>query len=39
MTEQTTLNDYDRRSEELWASVDDYDEEAFRAKIVGVEVD
>ena len=26
-------NDYDRRSEELWASVDEYDEEAFRAKI------
>jgi Tetratrico peptide repeat len=33
MTEQTMLNDYDRRSEELWASIDDHDEEAFRAKI------
>ena len=26
-------NDYHLRSEELWASVDEYDEEAFRAKI------
>lgn len=25
--------DYDVRSEELWASIDDYDEEAFRAKV------
>jgi tetratricopeptide (TPR) repeat protein len=33
MTEQTMLNDYDRRSEELWASIDQYDEEVFRAKI------
>jgi tetratricopeptide (TPR) repeat protein len=30
--EQTTP-DYDVRSEELWASIDDYDEEAFRAKV------
>jgi len=30
--EQTSL-DYDRRSEELWASIDHYDEEAFRAKV------
>jgi len=27
------MDDYDRRSEELWASIDDYDEELFRAKI------
>ncbi len=33
MTKQNTLNDYDRRSEELWASIDQYDEEVFRAKI------
>jgi len=33
MTEQTKLDDYERRSEELWASIDEYDEEAFRAKI------
>jgi tetratricopeptide (TPR) repeat protein len=33
MTEQTALNEYDQRSEELWASIDDYDEEVFRAKI------
>jgi hypothetical protein len=33
MTEQTMPNDYDRRSEELWASIDEYDEEAFRAKV------
>jgi tetratricopeptide (TPR) repeat protein len=33
MTEPTMPNDYDRRSEELWASLDEYDEEAFRAKI------
>jgi tetratricopeptide (TPR) repeat protein len=33
MNEQTPLNGYDRRSEELWASIDDYDAEAFRAKI------
>lgn len=26
-------NDYDRRSDELWASIDEYDQEAFRAKI------
>jgi hypothetical protein len=26
-------DDYDRRSDELWASVDEYDEEAFRARI------
>jgi tetratricopeptide (TPR) repeat protein len=32
MTEQTALNEYDQRSEELWASIDDYDEEVFRAK-------
>ncbi len=33
MTEHTTLDDFDRRSDELWASIDRYDEEAFRAKI------
>ena len=33
MTDQTTTNEYDRRSEALWASIDDYDEEDFRAKI------
>jgi hypothetical protein len=33
MTEDTTPSSYDRRSEELWASIDDYDEERFRAKI------
>jgi tetratricopeptide (TPR) repeat protein len=33
MTEETMPNDYDRRSEELWASVDEYDEEAFRVKV------
>jgi len=33
MNEQIPLNAYDRRSEELWASIDDYDAEAFRAKI------
>lgn len=33
MTEPSMLNDYDRRSEELWASIDEYDEEAFRDKI------
>jgi hypothetical protein len=26
-------SDFDRRSEELWASIDEYDEEVFRAKI------
>jgi hypothetical protein len=30
--EQTTP-DYDVRSQELWASIDDYDEEALRAKV------
>jgi hypothetical protein len=33
MTEETMLNDYNRRSEELWASINDYDEEAFRARV------
>jgi tetratricopeptide (TPR) repeat protein len=33
ITEQSALNDYDRRSEELWASIDEYDEELFRTKI------
>jgi len=33
MTEQTQTNDYDRRSEALWATIDEQDEEAFRAKI------
>jgi tetratricopeptide (TPR) repeat protein len=33
MNEDTTSTDYDRRSEELWASVDEHDEEAFRAKV------
>ena len=33
MTAQTTNQDYDRRSEALWASLDDCDEELFRAKI------
>jgi hypothetical protein len=28
-----TTPDYDRRSDELWASIDDYDEGAFRAKV------
>jgi tetratricopeptide (TPR) repeat protein len=27
------MSDYDRRSEALWASIDDYDEGAFRAKV------
>jgi hypothetical protein len=27
------MNDYDRRSHALWASIDDYDEDVFRAKI------
>jgi tetratricopeptide (TPR) repeat protein len=30
---EQTPNDYDRRSEELWASVDEYDDEVFRVKI------
>jgi len=33
MTEQTVPNDYDSRSETLWASLDAYDEEAFRTTI------
>ena len=33
MTDPTTPNEYNRRSEELWASIDAYDEEVFRAKI------
>lgn len=33
MTERTMPSDFDRRSEELWASIDEYDEEVFRAKI------
>jgi len=33
MTEQTMLNDYDRRSEALWAAIDAGDEKVFRAKI------
>ena len=33
MTAQATSKDYDRRSEALWASLDDRDEELFRAKI------
>ena len=33
MTEQTTPTEYDRRLEELWASIDDLDAETFRAKI------
>ena len=33
MTEQTMPTDYDRRSDELWASVDKYDEGTFRAKV------
>jgi hypothetical protein len=31
--EQTMTNDYERRSDALWASIDEYDEEVFRAKI------
>jgi hypothetical protein len=27
------MNDYDRRSDALWAAMDEYDEEAFRARI------
>jgi tetratricopeptide (TPR) repeat protein len=27
------LDDYDRRSDALWASIDEYDEEQFRARI------
>ena len=33
MTEQIPTNDYDRRSEAVWATIDEYDEEVFRAKI------
>jgi hypothetical protein len=33
MTEQTMPTDYARRSDALWASVEDYDEEALRAKV------
>jgi tetratricopeptide (TPR) repeat protein len=33
MTKHTVPNDYDRRSEKLWASIDEYDEETFRTKI------
>jgi len=33
VTAQATSKDYDRRSEALWASLDDRDEELFRAKI------
>jgi len=33
MTDQTVSTDYDRRSEELWASIDDYEADVFRAKI------
>ena len=33
MTEQTMPDDYERRSDELWASIDEYDEDVFRAKI------
>jgi len=33
MTEQTVTSDYDRRSEALWATIDEHDEEAFRVKI------
>jgi hypothetical protein len=31
--EPTSLHDYDRRSEELWASIDKYDEDVFRDRI------
>jgi hypothetical protein len=31
---RTEMNDYDRRSEALWATIDEYDDEdAFRAKV------
>ena len=33
MTKNTVPNEYDRRSEELWASIDEYEEAAFRGKI------
>lgn len=33
MTQQTAANEYDGRSEALWATIDDYGEEPFRAKI------
>src|SRR5215208_1710533 len=33
MTEQTMSHDYERRSQALWASIDDYDEEEFRDRI------
>lgn len=33
MTEQIIPDDYARRSEELWATIDQYDESVFRAKI------
>jgi hypothetical protein len=33
MTEPSPPSDYDRRSEELWASIDDVEEEVFRAKL------
>ena len=39
MTEQTMPTDYDRRSDELWASVDDYDEDWTRLQWVLVRGD
>jgi len=33
MTEQITPTGYDARSEELWATINDFDAETFRAKI------
>jgi len=33
VTDETTTNDYDRRSQELWAAIDEYSEQDFLAKI------
>jgi len=33
VTEQPAIDDYDSRSDALWSTIDEYDDEAFRAKI------
>ena len=33
MTEQALTSDYDRRSEALWATIDEHDDDVFRAKV------
>ena len=33
MSEQTPMDDYDRRSDALWATIAEHDEGAFRARI------